>query len=165
MDGQLRRFHAFELNLRTGELRQDGGAIPLERQPALALVLLVTNAGRLVTRAELQSAIWPADTHVDFERGLNYCLRQIRLALGDDARAPRFVETVPRQGYRFMAPISASSVIPATRTSVHRSRRMVAAAVLAAVLAGGWAAEAGPRNEDHHRLAIQLATAVHDFLF
>ena len=167
MDGDLRRFATFEFNLRTGELRSDGRALPLENQPARALAVLIAHAGRLVSRAELQSAIWPADTHVDFDRGLNYCLRQIRVALGDDARAPRFIETVPRQGYRFVAALETAGV-PATAVSGRRfgrRRQLVAASALATVLAAGWIAETGPGKADHHRLAIQFAHVVHDFLF
>ena len=161
----LRAFHEFEINLGTGELRRDGEPVALERQPALALALLVRNPGRLVTRAELRAAIWPAGTHVDFDRGLNYCLRQIRIALGDDARAPRFIETVPRQGYRFLAP---GLPLPKALTGPARRRQWrtrVAAAMTAAVVVGAVVVESGPKNEDHHRLAVRFAHAVHDFLF
>jgi DNA-binding winged helix-turn-helix (wHTH) protein len=156
-----RAFHGFELNLRTGELRSGGAPVPLERQPALTLVRLVTNSGRLVTRDELRSAIWGDDTHVDFDRGLNYCLRQVRLALGDDARTPRFIETVPRQGYRFIAPLSEQTHSTPRRRWV--GRLALATAVLG--LVGSIVAETGPRNEEHHRIAVSIARSVHDFLF
>lgn len=141
-----------------------GVRVALERQPAVALTVLVANAGRLVTRAELCRAIWPADTHVDFDRGLNYCLRQIRLALGDDARAPRFIETVPRQGYRFIAPLTGIGPV-ARRTAGRLRTRAAAAAVITALVTGTYVAESGSRNDDHHRLALRVAQAVHDFLF
>jgi DNA-binding winged helix-turn-helix (wHTH) protein len=156
-----RTFHDFELDLHTAELRRDGAPVPLERQPAMILVRLVANSGRLVTRDDLRQAIWGDATHVDFDRGLNYCLRRVRLALGDDARMPRFIETVPRQGYRFIAPLSGQP------RPARRRRWIPRAAVAAGVVAliGTAVAESGPRNEDHHRIAMAIARTVHDFLF
>jgi DNA-binding winged helix-turn-helix (wHTH) protein len=71
--------------------------------------MLVERAGDVVTRAELQRHVWSGDTFVDFERGLNYCVAQIRTALGDSASSPRFIETLPRRGYRFIAPVQAGA--------------------------------------------------------
>jgi DNA-binding winged helix-turn-helix (wHTH) protein len=156
------RFADFTINLQSGELRRGLEPVPLERQPALALMILVSSAGQLVTRTELQQAIWPGDTHVDFDRGLNYCLRQIRIALGDDAKAPRFVVTVPRQGYRFVAPVTTARA-PAVAGSSRRAWK--AALPVAAGLLATVALELGPGNEDHHRLAVSLARAIHDILF
>ena len=150
-----------ELNLRTGEVRRNLVPVPLERQPALALTLLVSNAGRLVTRDELQRRIWGDGTHVDFERGLNYCLRQIRLALGDDARSPRFIETIPRQGYRWIAPVSPTA-LPARKP---RWRARAAIAGLAAGLLVATWTETGARNDTHHRVAVAMVRALHDALF
>jgi TolB-like protein/DNA-binding winged helix-turn-helix (wHTH) protein/tetratricopeptide (TPR) repeat protein len=99
------RFAGFELNLQTGELRQDGVAIRLQPQPTLILTLLASRPGNLVTREEIQQRIWGAETFVDFDTGLNSAIRQIRQALKDDTEAPRFIETVPRRGYRFLAPL------------------------------------------------------------
>jgi TolB-like protein/DNA-binding winged helix-turn-helix (wHTH) protein/Tfp pilus assembly protein PilF len=99
------RFAHFELNLETGELHQDGVAIRLQPQPTLILTLLVSRPGNLVTREEIQQRIWGAETFVDFDTGLNSAIRQIRHALKDDTGAPRFIETVPRRGYRFLAAI------------------------------------------------------------
>jgi DNA-binding winged helix-turn-helix (wHTH) protein len=161
MDGSdSRAFAGFELNLRTGELIHAGEIVPLERQPAVVLVQLVANAGHLVPREDLRRAVWGDATHVDFDRGLNYCLRQIRVALGDDARAPRFVETVPRQGYRFIAPIDTPS-----RSPVRRKGRFAIAATVLAAAGALIAIEAGPRNETHHQIAVSVVRAVHDFLF
>jgi DNA-binding winged helix-turn-helix (wHTH) protein len=170
MDSAPIRFADFEFDARTHELRRNGRAVPIERQPALALSLLVTRAGRLVTRDDLRASIWPAGTFVDFDRGLNYCLRQVRLALGDDAKAPRFIETVPRQGYRFIAAIriesreTAAEKSAASATPPRPRWRLVAAATLA-VTAVGAAAEWGPRNEAHHRIAVGIAQTVHNWLF
>jgi TolB-like protein/DNA-binding winged helix-turn-helix (wHTH) protein/Tfp pilus assembly protein PilF len=99
------RFARFELNLKTGELREDGVAIRLQPQPTLILTLLASRPGNLVTREEIQQRIWGAETFVDFDTGLNSAIRQIRHALKDDTGAPRFIETVPRRGYRFLAPL------------------------------------------------------------
>jgi DNA-binding winged helix-turn-helix (wHTH) protein/TolB-like protein len=101
----LVRFAEFEFDERAGELRQNGTTARLEPQPARVLALLVERAGEVITRAELQQRVWSGDTFVDFDRGLNYCIAQIRDALGDSATEPRFVETLPRRGYRFIAPV------------------------------------------------------------
>jgi TolB-like protein/Flp pilus assembly protein TadD len=104
------RFGAFELDLASGELRKGQSLLRLQPQPLKVLVLLAGRAGQLVTRDEIQKQVWAGETFVDFDQGLNYCIRQIRAALCDDAEAPRFIETVPRRGYRFVAdvvPISA----------------------------------------------------------
>ncbi|HSS18879.1 MAG TPA: winged helix-turn-helix domain-containing protein [Pyrinomonadaceae bacterium] len=96
------RFGSFELKLRSEELVRDGIPVKLPRQPFKILAMLAQNAGRLVTREELQKKIWGDDTFVDFDKGLNFCIKQIREALGDDAQAPQYVETLPRRGYRFI---------------------------------------------------------------
>lgn len=102
----LVRFAAFELNLRTGELRKSGVRISLSDQPFQVLRTLLDRPGDLVTREELRQRLWAAETFVDFERGLNAAVRRLRDALGDSADVPRFVETLPRRGYRFIAPVS-----------------------------------------------------------
>lgn len=99
------RFGEFELELKSCELRKDGTAVKLQPQPLKVLALLVANAGRLVTREEIQRAVWNGETFVDFEHGLNFCIKQIRAALGDNAQAPIYIETLPRRGYRFIAHI------------------------------------------------------------
>jgi len=100
------QFHEFELNDQTYELRKDGAPAKIQQQPARVLALLAANRGALVSRAQIRSAIWGEDTFVDFEQGLNFCIRQIRLVLNDNAENPRFLETLPRLGYRFIAPMS-----------------------------------------------------------
>src|SRR6267142_7248341 len=102
------RFADFEFDERAGELRRNGATTRLEPQPARVLAVLVERVGEVVTRAELQQRVWSGDTFVDFDRGLNYCIAQIREALGDSASEPRFVETLPRRGYRFIAPVHGS---------------------------------------------------------
>jgi DNA-binding winged helix-turn-helix (wHTH) protein len=96
------RFGQFELKLRSEELLCDGAAVKLSPQPFKVLAMLAQNAGQLVTREELRQRIWGDDTFVDFDKGLNFCIKQIREALGDQAQAPQYVETLPRRGYRFI---------------------------------------------------------------
>ncbi|HEY6358089.1 MAG TPA: winged helix-turn-helix domain-containing protein, partial [Vicinamibacterales bacterium] len=99
------RFGAFEFDADSGELRQKGDLVKLAPQPFKVLELLVSKAGDVVTRNEVRDRVWAGDTFVDFEQGLNFCIRQIREALGDTAEAPRFIETLPRRGYRFLMPV------------------------------------------------------------
>jgi TolB-like protein/Flp pilus assembly protein TadD len=106
------RFDPFELDIEGGELRRETTPIPLQPQPFKVLAALALRAGKLVSREELQKQIWTHDTFVDFDQGLNYCIRRIRAVLGDDANAPSFVETVPRRGYRFVAPVAEVPAVP-----------------------------------------------------
>ncbi len=103
------RFGYFELDLATGELRRSNQRVKLAPQPSNLLILLADRAGHLVTREDIQQRLWGADTYVDFEQGLNFSIRQIRTALGDDAEHPQFIETLPRRGYRFIAHIERGS--------------------------------------------------------
>ncbi len=103
--GPLVRFGAFELDPRSGELRKAGVRINLPDQPFQVLKTLLDRPGELVTREELRQRLWSAETFVDFEHGLNAAVRRLREALGDSAEGPRFVETLPRRGYRFIAPV------------------------------------------------------------
>jgi TolB-like protein/DNA-binding winged helix-turn-helix (wHTH) protein/Tfp pilus assembly protein PilF len=100
------RFGAFELDLRVGDLRKKGVRIKLQEQPFQVLAALLQHPGEVVTREELRSAIWPVDTFVDFDNGLNTAVNKLREALGDSADSPRFIETLPRRGYRFTAPVT-----------------------------------------------------------
>jgi TolB-like protein/DNA-binding winged helix-turn-helix (wHTH) protein len=99
------RFGPFEFDPEIGELRRNGFRIPLEPQPTKALALLLSRAGSAVTREELQRHVWGPETHVDFERGLAYCISQIRGALGDSAESARYLRTLPRRGFTFFAPV------------------------------------------------------------
>ena len=113
---RLLKFGVFELNLDTQELRKFGTLLKLRPQPFRLLVLLASHAGQVVTREEIQEQIWGEDTYVDFEHGMNKCVKQIRTALGDDVNKPVYIETVPRQGYRFLVPVVAKTVLaPAAR--------------------------------------------------
>lgn len=103
------QFGAFHFDDRSLELTKNGRRVAIEPQPGRALALLLARANEVVTRDELRLAIWGADTHVDFDRGLAYCLSAIRSALGDKGDNPRFVQTLPRKGYCFVAPVRTPS--------------------------------------------------------
>src|SRR6195256_3690364 len=103
----LYRFGVFELEAHTGELRRNGIKLKLQDQPYQLLLKLLEHAGQTVTREQLRSALWAADTFVDFETGLNTTIKRLRETLGDSAENPAFIETVPKRGYRFIAPVTA----------------------------------------------------------
>lgn len=103
--GRSVRFGVFEVDLRSGELWKKGAKIRLQSQPFLLLITLLKRQGELVAREELRRTLWPEDTFVDFDHGLDTAVKKLRDVLGDSASNPRFVETVPRRGYRFIAPI------------------------------------------------------------
>jgi TolB-like protein/DNA-binding winged helix-turn-helix (wHTH) protein/tetratricopeptide (TPR) repeat protein len=127
------QFGNFEADLRAGELRRDGSRIKLQEQPFRVLTLLLEHPGEVVSREELRNRLWPADTFVDFDHSLNAAIRRLRDALGDSAEDPKFVETVARRGYRFLAPVNGAqtviAVAPPPPTSQHR-RMMVAAGLV-----------------------------------
>ncbi len=156
---EIIRFGEFELALKSGELRKNGSVVRLQPQPFKVLAFLASHPGQTVTRIELQQAVWEGETFVDFEHGLNFCIKQIRSALGDDAQSPRLVETLPRRGYRFIAAVenlSASSasepivvgneiekaVDPARPLSPRLSARRIifSVAIAAAIGMGGYLA-------------------------
>jgi DNA-binding winged helix-turn-helix (wHTH) protein/TolB-like protein len=117
----LVRFDAFDLDPKSGELRRNGDLVKLPPQPFKVLTLLALRHGEVVTRSEIREQIWSGETFVDFDQGLNFCIRQIREALNDDALAPRFIETLPRRGYRFLMPIESrggEGAVPLTRLIV-----------------------------------------------
>jgi TolB-like protein/DNA-binding winged helix-turn-helix (wHTH) protein/Tfp pilus assembly protein PilF len=99
------RFGVFEVDLQASELRKQGIKVKLQQQPFELLAMLLEHPGEVVTREEIQKRLWPADTFVDFDRGLNRATNRLRESLGDDAESPRFIETLPRRGYRFIAPV------------------------------------------------------------
>jgi TolB-like protein/DNA-binding winged helix-turn-helix (wHTH) protein/Flp pilus assembly protein TadD len=119
------RFGVFELDLRAGELRKHGLRVRLQEQPFQVLVMLLEHPGEVVTREELQKKLWSADTFVDFDHGLNKAINKIREALSDSAESPRFVETVARRGYRFLAQVEVSDTAavrsPELATEPHRT--------------------------------------------
>ena len=103
-------FGVFEFDSVALELRKSGRVVSLEPQPARALSLLLERAGQTVSREDLSAKVWGSDTHVDFDRGLAYCIGQIRAALGDSGENPRFIQTLPKRGFKFVAPVTATAV-------------------------------------------------------
>jgi Tol biopolymer transport system component/DNA-binding winged helix-turn-helix (wHTH) protein len=103
------RFGVFEVDLRAGDLRRSGLKVKLQEQPLQVLAVLLEHPGEVVTREELRTKLWPADTFVDFDHGLNAAIKRLRDALGESADAPVFIETLARRGYRFIAPVNGSS--------------------------------------------------------
>lgn len=147
LDGRhVARFGRFELDLRSGELSRQGARVRLQQKPLKILELLLERRGELVTRDELRQVLWPGDTFVDFDGGLNTAVGKLRAALGDSADHPRFVETVGRRGYRLIVPaeaaetaaepVAAAAGAPATRRRPWLPVLLAGAAALAAVAAG-----------------------------
>jgi DNA-binding winged helix-turn-helix (wHTH) protein/TolB-like protein len=135
------RFGIFDFDPHTGELRREGRPVRLQAQPAQVLGVLLSHAGEVVTRETLREVVWGSGTFVDFDRGLNFCVAQIRSALGDSAESPRYIKTLPKRGYQFIAPVHevAASVIAPEAAAVPRSRRWI----LAAPISLGIAASGG----------------------
>jgi DNA-binding winged helix-turn-helix (wHTH) protein/TolB-like protein len=130
---RLIRFGIFELDVTAEELRRSGRLVALTGQPLRVLAYLAERPGEVISREDMQRAIWGEDTHVDFEAGLSTCINQIRSALGDRATSPRFVETLPRRGYRFIAPVEARAAARVTKRNT-----WVAAGMLVVLVAIGW---------------------------
>src|SRR6266849_2306131 len=140
------RFGVFEVDVRAGEVRKQGVRIKLQDQPFQVLAVLLQRPGEVITREELRNQNWPVDTFVDFDNSLNTAINKLREALGDSADNPRFVETLPRRGYRFIAPVTeadgttrgtAAGVSAAARPRSRKSVATMAVVVVAAGIAGG----------------------------
>src|ERR1700738_4768099 len=141
-------FGSFKADLRAGELRRNGSKVRLQEQPFQVLTVLLEKPGEIVTREELRNRLWPADTFVDFDHGLNAAVKRLRDALGDSAENPRFVETLARRGYRFVAPvrekpngtnpIANAPIAPTARTRHHWPLVVAAVAVLVMGTGAGW---------------------------
>jgi DNA-binding winged helix-turn-helix (wHTH) protein len=156
------RFGPFQLDVRSGELRRNGTTVRLQPQPFKVLVLLACRPGQVVTREEVQAEVWPAGTFVDFEQSLNFCVRQIRAALGDNANSPRYLETLPRRGYRWIG----GPVERVTASAAVRERpRAVAPELVAELAAAGSPAAASatlapPRESSRRGWPFLAALAV-----
>ncbi|HSU59602.1 MAG TPA: tetratricopeptide repeat protein [Bryobacteraceae bacterium] len=144
--GRICRFGAFEFHEQARELRKHGLRIKLSGQPISVLAMLLERPGEVITREELQNHLWPAGTYVDFEHSVNAAIKRLRQALGDSADSPRFIETLARNGYRFIAPVSQQAVetaqpaAPKNKTAEKRHFRLIsaiaAAVLMAAIIAG-----------------------------
>ena len=145
-------FGDYEFDFRSGELRRNGTMLKLQPQPAKILAVLIGNAGDLVSREELVKQVWGSETYVDFEGGLNFAIRQIRSVLEDSVERPRFLETVPKRGYRFIAQVNDTSSVQVrtpessdTRSKLisnlawrYKVIYLVSAAAVIILIASGW---------------------------
>lgn len=134
------RFETYELDAGTGELRKAGRNVKIQPQPLKVLAYLASRPGELVTREELREAVWGSETFVDFEQGLNQCIRQIRAVLQDNSDKPRYIETLPKRGYRFVASVAVEGPrdppkAPARGRSLPRRRALAALVVAGSALA------------------------------
>jgi TolB-like protein/DNA-binding winged helix-turn-helix (wHTH) protein/Tfp pilus assembly protein PilF len=162
------RFGVFEADSRTGELRKQGRALRLRGRPFDILILLLTRRGQMISRENLQQQLWPSDTFVDFDHGLNSAMNRLREALGDSAENPRFIETLPKRGYRFIAPVDVVYVTRAdaapTVPTVAAAPALRAAELPGAPVATAGAASAVPAPVEHvsvsgpSRLVLLMAT-------
>jgi len=164
------RFAAYDVDLRAGELRKRGQKIKLQAQPLQILQILLEHPGEVVTREALQKRIWPSDTFVDFDHGLYNAIKRLREALCDTAETPRYIETLPKRGYRFIAPVKDTSrvepprgdsdqseVPPAERKAVrHTVRKLVYAAVAGLVLMAGGALGLNVGKFRNHAFASRI---------
>lgn len=159
------RFGTFEFDADDGVLRKNGRAVALEPQPSKALTLLLAHAGEVVSRDELRDAVWGRDTHVDFDRGLAYCVSQIRAALGDSGDNPRFVETVPKRGFRFIAPIAGATGPAGAAGAARRFNNWItvplALAMLAAAIGMVFETVSSPPTADRPDRAV-IAVSIFD---
>ena len=116
------RFGVFEVDPRAGELRRNGVKVKIQEQPYQVLAMLLERPGEVVSREELKRRLWPADTFVDFDHSLNAAIKRLRDALRDSANNPRFVETLARRGYRFLAPVSGAIPLGTDATAIPETR-------------------------------------------
>lgn len=173
------RFGLFELDYDGQQLRHEGIPCRLQPQPFKVLALLVSRANRVVTREDLRHELWGDETFVDFEQGLNYCIRQIRAVLGDEPQSPRYIETIPRRGYRFIAPVEGiaagvaetapAAVASDSRPGANRWFVAVPATLLVLALAGAIAVSRGSRHppltEKDYLLITEFSNQTGDPIF
>jgi eukaryotic-like serine/threonine-protein kinase len=170
---EVLRFGTFEVDVRAGELRKQGVRIKLQEQPLRVLTILLQRPGEVVTREELRSQNWPADTFVDFDNSLNTSINKLREALGDSADSPRFIETLPRRGYRFIAPVSSTNGNEAYAragpvTPTHRWKvPLLVGVLLAALVAGGliWRGRRGRLTDKDTIILADFANSTGDPVF
>src|SRR6266702_771071 len=164
------RFGVFEVDVRAGEVRKQGIRIKLQEQPFHLLTVLLQRPGEVVTREELRNQNWPADTFVDFDNSLNTAINKLREALGDSADNPRFIETLPRRGYRFIAPVTGldGTTRRTAQTRIRKIAVTVAVLMLAAGIAGGllWRARQARRLTEKDTIVLgDFANSTGDAVF
>src|ERR1700677_1744179 len=152
----------FEIDLASSQLHKNGRKLPLQEQPFRVLAILLESPGEVVTRQELQARLWPADTYVGFDEGLNTAIRKLRTAFGDSAGNPRFIETLPRQGYRFIAPITETMPADGLPSSMEVRGDGAQMEGHAAVVASGRAqqVERPPTAADHRRQGKRVVLVI-----
>lgn len=154
------RFGPFEVDVRARELRKNGARIKLQEQPFHVLTVLLQHSGEVVTRDELRQRIWADDTFVDFDNSLNTSVNKLREALGDSADSPRFIETLPRRGYRFVAPVQGGATTAGVSIATTRMWKIalaVVALLLVAAVAGSawlWRSRQKPRLTDQDKIVL-----------
>ena len=154
---QIVRFGIFEADLQSRELRKNGHKVPLQGQPFQVFAILLQQPGKLVTREELREQVWPEDTFVDFDHGLNTAITKIRAALGDSAENPRFVETMPRRGYRFIGPVDSypqPTTVPVRRFRIQWTMIVSLFSVAALATASYFYFHRGPRLTDKDTIVL-----------
>lgn len=149
------RFGDFALDLHTGELSRDGERVTLRPQATEVLLLLARGRGRLVTRAEIQERVWH-DSTVEFDQGINACIRQIRQALDDDAASPRWIETIPRRGYRFIGPERPAADEASVARTPRRLVLLIAAGLLLLATAAWMVRTRGAALDDRIAVAVRV---------
>jgi DNA-binding winged helix-turn-helix (wHTH) protein/Tfp pilus assembly protein PilF len=161
----VRLFGVFKVDVRSGELRKKGVRVKLQEQPFQVLTVMLKRPGEVVTREELRTQIWPADTFVDFDNGLNTAINKLREALGDSADNPRFIETLPRRGYRFIAPVTgdgceslvATTGVPGAKLGHNRKKMAIVALVIVAGVSAGamlWRSQQARRLTDKDTIVL-----------
>jgi DNA-binding winged helix-turn-helix (wHTH) protein/TolB-like protein len=155
------RFDVFEVDLHCGELRKSGVVVRLQDQPFLVLRTLLEQPGELVSREQLRNAVWPQDTFVDFDHALSTAVKKIRCALADDAFAPRFIQTIPRRGYRFIAPVHrVAPSDPAAATRQPKLAKWWPLPAMILLLTFALFTGAGINAKDHHATTKRVAVVV-----
>jgi DNA-binding winged helix-turn-helix (wHTH) protein/TolB-like protein len=152
-------FGDFVFDTVTGELRRGGEPVALQSQPAQVLAVLIEHAGDVVMRETLRDAVWGAETHVDFDKGLNFAIAQVRAALGDSAETPSYIRTLPKRGYQFVSPVTRLDARAAETRTRDRRRPLVWAAgvaIVLAVAAGAWwlRSTASRPSDPAHTIAV-----------
>src|ERR1035437_1470132 len=154
---QIVRFGTFEADLQSGDRRRNGHKVPLQGQPFQVFAILLQHPGKLVNREELRLKLWPEDTFVDLDHGLNTAITKIRTALGDDADNPRFVETMPRRGYRFIGPVDSHSqpeLVPVRSTRIQWAMIVALVSVAALATAGYFYFHRAPKLTDKDTIVL-----------
>jgi DNA-binding winged helix-turn-helix (wHTH) protein len=161
-EARVARFGLFEVDLQTAELRRGGRRLRrLPPQPFDVLRALLARPGEVVSREGLRRRLWGERVFVDFERSLNFCIRRLRLGLDDDARRPRFVETIPTRGYRFIAPVTFDGEASSGRASARVRLSLAAGAARTALLAGETASALAALAEIQRYLETEAPSGAH----